>query len=255
MVETKLRRNRNVFPDELWTPLAIFALPAFIFEKDEPLLTGAELAVYALGCETAEAPKNNCCFSLSISELQKMTGFSKRAHIRQALDGLTEKGFIRPVAEHTPGSKTARAYELMNRLTEEGFSLDVKDKRERQNFRSALYQNGLGYFNVATFGLRALPEFGTKCLVLFVAAARCANTTEANLRLFNTRQLVEGKYSSRDFEVPAVELRSMTGQDPKTFKGAISRIHGELLHIAFTDTTSRTVQVILIDPVSKQSLD
>jgi hypothetical protein len=255
MLQTELRKNRNLFPDELWTPLAIFALPVFIFENGKPVLTPAELVVYSLGCEVAENPKHNCCFALSLTDLQQLTGFSDRKHIIEALDGLVAKSFIRPVGTRRRGSKTPQAYELMNPLTEDGFSTDSQDKRERQNFRSALYHRSLGYFNVPIFALRALPEFGARAIVLFVAMARCANTTEAKLRRFNTRQLVEGAYSSRDFEMPAMELRTMTGLDPKTFKNVMTRIHGQLLHVGFTTSTSRTVQVILIDPVSKDSLD
>ena len=252
---TKLRKSRTLFHEDLWTPLAVFALPAFIYEKDEPILTPAELAVYAIGCEIAEEPKNNCRFTLSVTEIQALTGFSKRNTVTEALRGLASKNFIQPVGTRKPGSKTPQSYELTNPKTQEGFSLDTKDRRERKSFRSALYHNGFGYFNVPKFSLRPLPDFGATALVLFCAAARCANTTESNLRQFNTRQLVEGRYSGRDFEIPSVELRKMTGLDPKTFKKAMGRIHNQLLYIGFTDASSRTVQIMLIDPDTKISLD
>jgi hypothetical protein len=252
---TKLRKNRSLFHEDVWTPLAVFALPAFIYKSDQLLLTPTELAVYALGCEIAGEPKNNCRFTLSVTQIQASTGFSKRNTVTKALHGLVTKNFIKPVGARKPGSKTPQTYELTNPVTQDGFSLDPNDKRERQNFRSALYHSGFGYFNVAEFSLRGLPEFGAGALALFVAAARCANTTESNLRQFNTRQLVDGRYSGRDFEMPALELRRMAGLDRKTFKKMIARIHNQLLHIGFTDATSRTVQVILIDPGTKTFLD
>jgi hypothetical protein len=59
----------------------------------------------------------------------------------------------------------------------------------------------------------------------------------------------------RDIEIRAAELRTMAGQDPKTFKRSMEEIHERWLLIGFTDATSRIVFVNLIDPDSGSLLD
>jgi hypothetical protein len=59
----------------------------------------------------------------------------------------------------------------------------------------------------------------------------------------------------RDAELLATRLRTMSGLSRGTFKKAIKELHEDWLYIGFSDTTSKTVHVILIDPHSKRSLD
>src|SRR6185437_12527973 len=211
-----LRQTRTLFVEEIWNPLSICAVPAFIFDEEaNPRLTPAELSVYAVACMDAENPRSNCTFIRSMSELQKLTGFGDRETVNQATKNLVAKYFLRP-SDRKLGSNEPQRYELMNPLTREGLSLDVTDKRNFQSLRSVLRHAGLGYFNVPTDVLRQMGQKSSAALALFVAADRCVNIAR-----------------ERDIEIRSAELRAMAGQDPKTFKRSMAEIHERWLLIGF----------------------
>jgi hypothetical protein len=232
-----LKKSRYLFPEQLWNPLAVCAVPAFVFAEGKPVLSPAETSVYAIACADAEEPKNNCTFTRSLSELQTLTGFSDRHVVIDAVKGLMSKCFIRLTGEHKPGSKDAQTYELLNPRTAEGLGVEGSDSRNFLSLRSALYQAGLGYFNMPLDVVRGMSEKGSSELVLFFAIARCA-----------------GKIQDRDFEIKAAELRDLSGLDPKTFKKVVVRIDKQWVQIGFTTTDCRAVAVFLIDPASKKLL-
>jgi hypothetical protein len=234
-----LRKTRILFSEEIWNPLSICAVPAFVFdEADNPRLTPAELSVYAVACLDAENPRNNCQFRRSITALQKLTGFSYRKSVTEALQGLVAKNFIRPVGTRTPGSNEPQSYELVNPITREGLAIETSDKRNLQSLRSVLCHEGLAYFNLPTDVLRQMHTKTSAALALFVAADRCVNLAR-----------------EREIEIRSAELRAMAGQDPRTFKRAVEEIHEKWLLIGFCDASSRTVLVTLIEPNTGKLLD
>src|SRR5579872_6680348 len=84
-----LRKTRVLFTETIWNPLSICAVPAFVFdEQGNPRLTPAELSVYAVACMDCENPRANCRFTRSLTELQKLTGFSNRTVVSEAVKGL-----------------------------------------------------------------------------------------------------------------------------------------------------------------------
>jgi hypothetical protein len=232
-----LRTTRNLFPDELWNPLAVCAIPSFIFSDGKPVLTPAEVSVYTIACMDAEQPKNNCTFTRSLAELQTLTGFSFRNAITDALKGLMEKKFIRLVGEHKPGSQTPPIYELLNPQTGEALSVGGTDRRAFLSLRSALYHARLSYFNIPQDVVLNMSKKSSAELVLFLCVARCA-----------------GKVQERDFEIKAAELRRLSGLAQKTFKRVIEHLNRCWLMIGFTATDCREVFVFLIDPGSKKLL-
>lgn len=173
-----------------------------------------------------------------MSELQKLTGFGNRTVVSNAVQGLVGKNFIRPVGTRRLGSNEPQAYELLNPITCEGLAIESADKRNYQSLRSVLRHAGLGYFNTPIDVLRQMSQKSSAALALFMAADRCVNLAR-----------------QRDIEIRSAELRAMSGQDPKTFKRSIEEIHERWLIIGFTDTTSRTTFISLIDPESGTLLD
>lgn len=234
-----LRKTRTLFVEEIWNPLSICAVPAFVFDaQGNPTLTPAELSVYAIACMDCENPKSNCQFTRSLTELQKLTGFSDRKTVNVALQSLVGKSFLTPVGDRKPGSNEPQQYEFTNPITGEGLALEVSDKRNFQSLRSVLRHAGLAYFNVPTDVLQRMNQQTSAALALFMAADRCVNLAR-----------------EREIEIRSVELRTMAGQDPKTFKRSIEEIHERWLLIGFTDASSRVVFVNLIDPESGTLLD
>jgi hypothetical protein len=234
-----LRATRVLFSETVWNPLSVAAFPVFVFDQSgNPRLTPAELSIYAVAYMDCENPRSNCQFTRSLTELQKLTGFSYRKTIIEALQGLVNKKFLKTVGERAPGSHTKQTYELLNPMTEDGLSIESTDKRHFQSLRSVLRHAGLGYFNVPQDVLRQIHQKPSQALALFVAADRCVSVAR-----------------ERDIQIRSAELRAMSGQDQKTFKKAIEEINEKWLLIGFTDDTSRVTFISLIDPESGKVLD
>jgi hypothetical protein len=232
-----LRKTRYLFPDELWNPVATCAVPAFIFADGKPVLTPAEVSLYAIACKDASEPKSNCAFSRSLTELQTLTGFSNRSVVTDALKGLVTKGFIRPFGERKTESQESQPYELMNPRTAEPLAIQSSDSRNFVGLRSALYHAGLSYFNVPLDVVQGMSKKSSAELVLFLAVARIA-----------------GKVEDRDFVTKAAGLRDLSGLSQKTFKKVVVRLNKRWLEIGFTDTDCLNVSVFLIDPDTKKLL-
>jgi hypothetical protein len=244
-IVTTLRITRHLFEETIWNPLAICAIPFFIYDEsqqDKPVLNRAELAVYAIACAHAEEPKNNCRVTLSISEFQELSGFSNKNTVRDALKGLEEKHFLRTV-DGKSGEKKTR--EILNPRTGESFSIETSDRREFTRLRTALSQCGLGYFNIPVDMVNRLHEKSSSAFTLFVAVARSMNLASSRCMFIE---------DIREVEVPAKRLRKMTGFSHDTLKKSVIELDESWLHIGFTDADHKVVLISLIDPATKESL-
>lgn len=235
MKSAMLRKTRHLFPDELWSPLAIVAMPEFVFDEHQtPVLTKSELGTYALVCRSAEERRNNCSVDLSISDLQLLMGFAKRSDAIKARDGLENKKFIRRVVRK--GNKAQR-YVLVNPKTLEDFAIETGDKRQFQSFRSRLRHSGIGYFNVPAFAIEHIRQVSSSSFAAFIGAARYMNLLQ-----------------ERDAEINAAVLCSMSGLSRKTLNKSIAALNKRWLTIGFTDTSYRTVFVELINNSTRETL-
>jgi hypothetical protein len=230
-----LRKTRHLFPDELWSPLAVVAVPAFVFDENHnPVLTKNELRVYALLCEKAEDRHNNCSVELSISDVQVLLGIAKRSSAVEARDGLERKNFIKRIART---GNLAPLYLLTNPKTGEPFAVQNSDQRLFQSLRSRLRHSGVGYFNVPRFAVVNIKEVSSAAFSAFIAVARYMNLLQ-----------------ERDGEIRASILCSMAGLDRKTLNKSVASLNHHWLTIGFTDTAFRTLLVELIDHSSRKSL-
>jgi hypothetical protein len=223
----------KLFANELWSDAVdLLALPGYVFTQGSPALTRSELAVFAIACKVTNNPKANCRFAIKLEEMQKLTGYGDKQTVSDALRGLCEKKFIKKV-------KTARrktdpfVYEVCDPETSEGFSTDSGDERNTMKLRRALKIRNYPYFWLPTVAVKQLPTVKSSSFALFVAVAR-----QASLR-------------GRTFEIPTAELEKFSGlEDRRTLKAAMTEIHQRWVFMGFTDSSSKTVHVNLIDPAN-----
>jgi DNA-binding MarR family transcriptional regulator len=230
-----LRKSRFLFPDGIWTPLSIVAVPVFVFDAGhKPVLTGPELCAYAIACEIAENPQANCAFTLSLSDLMKHMGLTSRPAVAKIRKSLERKRFIK--REGARKGRDAQRYVLTNPRSGESFAVETEDKRTHQSLRSTLRHLGIGYLNVPLFAIQQISKSPTSSFALFVAVCRYLSIL-----------------GERDGQLEASILRAMSGLDRRTFKKAIEALNGRWLDIAFSD--SRTVGVILVNPWTQATLE
>jgi DNA-binding transcriptional regulator GbsR (MarR family) len=235
-MRSDLRKTRHFVTEELWSPLAVFAVPLFILSDGVPALEKNEEGVYTVLCERAENSRNNCIVTFGIEELEDRTGYS-RSSVSRAFKGLREKKFIRPVGDRRNGSREALSFELTNPANSEGLALVTDDKRERRNLRSALYQAQLPYMNLPMFSVREIKKRGVARFLAFRALAAIA-----------------GNLKQRGFTAETAVLRKLSGLDQKTFRRELEKVNGKVIE-AEVSPNGRMVRVTLIDPKSKQTLD
>ena len=227
----------QAFKSELWgNSVEVTPLPAFIFTDDRmPALTVAEFCVYVVCCDAGKKAVNNCKFTLSISEIQTRTGYSRKAAVTEALRGLREKEFIRPYGQRQ--HRKPQSYELLNPATGESLASLHKDQRKWVSLRGALVRDGLRYFWIPTEAVKRLPELPKRVFAVLLGVARLA--------------ALQGK----SFEVESEVLRYLCGLEYKTFKLAVGEAEERWVQVGFTDTTHRGVSVVLLDPATGESLE
>jgi hypothetical protein len=112
----------KLYHSKLWSEsVKTLALPALIFKADgNPALTPAEFSVFAACCSEAQTAARNCRFTLTLSELQELTGYKRKESVSVALTGLQEKQFIKAYGEKK--HRAPRTYELCDPRTGEGLA-------------------------------------------------------------------------------------------------------------------------------------
>jgi hypothetical protein len=105
------------------------------------------------------------------------------------------------------------------------------------SLRGALQANKLAYFWLPAATVQKLPTLSPSVFVLLLGVAQLASLKDA-----------------REFEIDAQTLRTLCGFDYKTLRKAVTEAHDRHVYVGFTDTTSRTVQVMLIDPATGKSI-
>jgi hypothetical protein len=239
-MRSDLRKTRFFAPDELWAPLAVCAVPLFVFKNGAPILGKNEDGVYVVLCAMADNRENNCTVSFNLRDIQDRTGYKEWSVIK-ALQSLTAKHFIRPVGERKNGSREALSFELTNPENSEGFALVTDDKREFRNLRSALFHARLAYVNIPVFAVRALKSKKKMDMARFLT--------------FRAFAVVAGNRNARDFKVATAEVRELSGIDQKTFKKEYEALHKSKLLRIEVSLNGTMLSVTLVDPKTKKTLD
>ncbi len=225
-----------LFGNELWTgAVKLTALPVWIYVGNKPALNRIEFAVFSVGCRIADRCKNNCRFSISLSDLQIATGYKKRQHLSAALHGLVEKRFIKPHGIRK--NKEPQTYEICCPATGEGLAIDSPSYRLWVKLRTALYRRKDSYFYFPDETLDRLSKLEGSTFSILMAVAFLA------------------RLHGREFEVKAAELRELAGVDTRTLNTTIEETRETWAFFGFTNSTKRVVQVIILDPITGKSLD
>jgi hypothetical protein len=226
----------KLFWNELWTgAVKLIAFPDWIFDGNKPALNRAEQSVFSVGCRIANQSKNNCRFCISLRDLQIATGYKQRENVSAALRGLVAKGFIKPYGVRK--WKEPQTYEICCPVTGQGLASSSTNYKHWVKLRTALHRNRDSYFYFPSETLDRLDKIEGATFSILLAIAFLA------------------RLHGREFEVKAAELRDLAGVDTKTLNASVEATRENWAFFGFTDTTRRTVQVIILDPASGKSLD
>jgi hypothetical protein len=226
----------KLFHSTLWgSSVEVTALPAYLFSEESGLaISAAELCVFSVCANAAKKAAANCRFTLTVTEIMKQTGYKKKA-VLAALRSLCDRSFLKLHGKQQ--HRKPRTFEICNAENGEGLASHHTESRKWLSLRGALVADGLPYFWLPTMAIENLPQLSGSVFSLLVAVARLASM------------------NNRDFEVEAAKLRFLCGLDFKTFKSAVTETQEDWVQIGFTDSTSRTVGVILLDPATGVSLE